>query len=74
MPARFCKNCDLHFPYRSEYEQCPGCAGRTAALLTTDLRLDWEQRVKEFFDGMAESSDEVDRIIANRLGRFREIG
>lgn len=35
---------------------------------------DWEKKLKDIFEGLAESDDEVDKIIGWRVGQLREMG
>ena len=72
--SRSCPTCQLPFPLRAEFENCPVCAAKTTVLLTTPLPSDWEKQLEQFYENASESMEEADRVVANRLKRFRDAG
>lgn len=72
--SRTCTNCQLPFPLQAEYERCPVCDRTTTVLLTTPLPDDWERRLSVAFEAWADSSEETDRVIANRARRLLDAG
>lgn len=43
-------------------------------MLSTPVPSDWEKRLKELLADRATSSIEADKVIAHRIGQFKEMG